>query len=170
VALGSNLGDRLENLRTGLRSLQRAGLAVCAWSSVYETPPIGFSDQPDFLNLVFLGESPLPPRELLSIFQAAEVEAGRVRDIPNGPRTLDVDLILFRDRIIRMDDLHVPHPRWKERRFVALPLAEVGAELRDPETGWTVGEISRSWPMEPREIRVFATPEEIQAVIEEWQR
>ena len=167
VALGSNLGDRLSNLLMGLRRLEKHTLSLEAVSSVYETPPVGYQDKPDFLNLVTLATSPLPPGQLLPIFQAVEERAGRERSFRNGPRTLDVDLVLFGDRIIRMEGLQVPHPRWRERSFVALPLAEIGPDLRDPETGWRVGEIRTFWPMEPSDIRVHTSGSEVQKALEE---
>ena len=170
VALGSNLGDRLGNLLFGLHELRRHGLFLQALSSVYETPPLGYREQPEFLNLVLLAASPLPPEGLLSIFQAVEEEAGRERGFRNGPRTLDVDLVLFGKRIVRMKDLQVPHPRWRERSFVAVPLAEIAPRLQDPETGWRVEEISDQWPMEPQSIRVFAHRSEVQNALEEWER
>jgi 2-amino-4-hydroxy-6-hydroxymethyldihydropteridine diphosphokinase len=108
------------------------------------------------LNAVVLARTRRAPKDLLGLIHALEAEAGRDRTIRFGPRTLDVDLVLFGDRIIRDPVLTVPHPRWKERSFVVLPLSEIAAEVRDPETGWTVAELARKWPMEPKHIRVVA--------------
>lgn len=154
VAFGSNLGDRFEKLRFGVESLQRAGICIDAFSSVFETPPIGFSQQPAFLNMVAVFASDLPPSRVLSIFQSVENEAGRTREFDNAPRTLDLDLIFFGSKIVRERGLSVPHPRWKERSFVVGPLMEVAPWFRDPETGWQVREVAQLWPMEPAEIRI----------------
>lgn len=156
LALGSNLGDRLAHLRAGLGTLSAEGIQIDAVSRVYETPAIGFLQQPSFLNVVALARSHLSPSRLLSIFQSAEDEAGRQREFRNGPRTLDVDLILLGDLIVREEGLRVPHPRWRGRSFVVLPLAEIAPGLRDPETGWEVQEIARKWVMQPEQIRVVS--------------
>ncbi|MFH1764695.1 MAG: 2-amino-4-hydroxy-6-hydroxymethyldihydropteridine diphosphokinase [Gemmatimonadota bacterium] len=170
LALGSNLGDRLENLCSAVRDLQGTGIHLEAFSSVVETPPIGYLDQPPFLNMVASASTYLPPRRVLSIFQGVEERAGRRRDFPNAPRTLDLDLLFFRGRILREEGLRVPHRRWKERSFVVRPLAETSPHLRDPETGWQVQEVARLWPMEPQEIRIVASPEAFQEALKEWTR
>jgi len=157
VAFGSNLEDRLSHLRAGVDSLASAGVHFEALSAVYETPPIGFLEQPPFYNMVGLAKTDLPPRELLSIFQKVEGKTGRVREFRNAPRTLDLDLVLFGEVIVREEGLRIPHPRWKGRSFVVLPLAEIAPGLRDPETGWEVEEIARKWAMEPEEIRLVPT-------------
>ena len=168
ISLGSNLGDRVGHLMGALRALTGAGIRLDRVSSVYETPPIGVLDQPPFLNMAVLASTDLPPRGLLSKFQSVEEDAGRVRALRNGPRTLDLDLVLFGDRILRDPGLRVPHPRWKERSFVVQPLAEISPRLRDPETGLQVHEIAALWPMEPREIRILLSPEGFQKALEEW--
>ena len=154
IALGSNLNDRISYLQFGLESLEKRGVRVEAVSQVYETPPIGFLNQPHFYNQVALARTHLPPLEVLSIFQRLEAEAGRRREFPHGPRTLDLDLILLGDLIVREPGLEIPHPRWRGRSFVVIPLVEVAPGMRDPETGWEVQEIARKWSMEPEEIRV----------------
>ena len=168
VALGSNLGDRLGTLCLALHSLENAGIRVGAFSSVFETPPVGYLDQPPFLNMVALASTDLPPRRVLSIFQSVEELAGRRRDFPNSPRTLDLDLLFFRDWIVRDPDLLVPHPKWKERSFVVRPLEEVTPRHRDPETGWMVQEVARFWPMEPQEIQVVVSPKAFERALKEW--
>lgn len=154
LALGSNLGDRLANLCFGVRELQGAGISMGALSSVFETPAIGSSGQPPFLNMVALASTDLPPHGVLSIFHAVEKKAGRTREFPNAPRTLDLDLLFLDGRIVREPGLRIPHPRWKERSFVVRPLVEIAPDLRDPESGWQVHEVARLWPMEPREIQI----------------
>lgn len=168
VALGSNLGDRLGNLCCAVQGLEAEGIHLEALSSVFETPPIGYLDQPPFLNMVALASADLPPRRVLSIFQSVEERAGRKRGFPNAPRTLDLDLLFFNDRIVREGELRVPHPRWKERSFVVRPLVEIAPYLRDPETGWQVHEVAQFWPLEPKEIQVVVTPEAFKKALEEW--
>ena len=154
LALGSNLGDRMASFRAALTGLEVAGICPKAVSSVVETPPIGYLQQPPFLNMVALATTDLPPQRVLSIFHSVEAAAGRTRDFPDAPRPLDLDLLFFKGKILREEGLHVPHPRWKERSFVVVPLAEICPTLRDPETGWQVHEVARFWPSEPQEIRV----------------
>ena len=170
IGLGSNLGDRLDHLCFAAHELGREGVPLHTVSSVVETPPVGYSDQPPFLNLVALASSDLPPRRLLAIFHSVEERRGRERPFPNAPRTLDVDLLFFKDRILREPGLRVPHPRWKERSFVVRPLAEIAPGLRDPETGWTVHEVALGWPCEPREIRIELDSEAFRKACKEWKR
>ena len=170
VAFGSNLGDRIGHLASGVHALTEAGIMVDLCSSVYETAPVGFLEQPPFLNMVVLASGDLPPRELLSIFQSVERNAGRTPALRNGPRTLDLDLLFFGEKILRYPGLRVPHPRWKERSFVVHPLAEICPQLRDPETGLQVHEIAASWTMEPREIRIVLSPDGFQKALEEWKK
>jgi 2-amino-4-hydroxy-6-hydroxymethyldihydropteridine diphosphokinase len=168
VALGSNLGNRMGNLCFAVNGLEEAGVHLEVFSSVYETPPIGYLRQPPFLNMVALGSTDLPPQRVLSIFQSVEEKAGRTREFPNAPRRLDLDLLFFKGLIIREEGLRVPHPRWKERSFVVRPLAEISPHLRDPESGWQVHEVARFWPMEPQEIRIVSSPGAFQKALKEW--
>jgi 2-amino-4-hydroxy-6-hydroxymethyldihydropteridine diphosphokinase len=168
VALGSNLGDRVGNLCFAGSRLQARGVPSHKISSVYETPPVGFLDQPPFLNMVVAGTSRLPPRELLSIFHSVEEAAGRGRSFPYAPRPLDLDLLFFGGRIVREEGFTVPHPRWKERSFVTRPLGEILPDLRDPESGWSVQEVQRRWPAEPKEILMVETSEGFRRALKEW--
>ena len=170
LALGSNLGDRLGHLKTSLRRLRESGFRIEALSSIYETPPIGYLDQPPFLNGVVVGWTSLAPLGLLARCRDLEKAAGRDRSVPQGPRTLDVDVVFFKDQIIRVPGLRVPHPRWKERSFVVRPLAAISPYLRDPETGWQVHEVARYWPMEPEEIQIVSSPEALREALEEWKK
>jgi 2-amino-4-hydroxy-6-hydroxymethyldihydropteridine diphosphokinase len=141
VGLGSNLGDRQAHLDRAIAHLARH-LAVLRVSSVHETEPVGVpGDQPRFLNAVAVGETTLDARALLGELLAIEWEAGRERPYAGAARTLDLDLILFGDGIIDEPQLTVPHPRFRERRFVLEPLVEIAPGLRDPVTGRTVGEL-----------------------------
>jgi 2-amino-4-hydroxy-6-hydroxymethyldihydropteridine diphosphokinase len=122
-------------LRAAIEKLQAPDLRLLRVSSIYETEPVGLKEQPWFLNTVAEFESSLPPRELLNRALLVEQALGRVRTVPNGPRTIDVDLLLCGDLVVRKDDLVVPHPRYRERRFVLDPLLELNPELRDPISG-----------------------------------
>jgi 2-amino-4-hydroxy-6-hydroxymethyldihydropteridine diphosphokinase len=134
IGLGSNLGDRGAHLAGALRGLGRLG-SLDAVSSVYETDPVGYGDQPDFWNLVAALRTDLAPQALLERLQALEAEAGRVRTFRDGPRSLDLDLLLYGDESLCTASLIVPHPRLLERRFVMVPLVELAPALRHPVTG-----------------------------------
>jgi 2-amino-4-hydroxy-6-hydroxymethyldihydropteridine diphosphokinase len=141
VALGSNLGDRRAHLDHAVAALQHL-LANLTVSLYYDTVPVGvLGPQPVYLNAAAVGETPLPARSLLDALMAIEGTRGRVRPHPNAPRTLDLDLILFGQNVIDEPGLVVPHPRFRERKFVLEPLAQIAPELRDPVSGKTVGEL-----------------------------
>ena len=124
IGLGSNLGDRLAHLRRGLEGIARLGRLI-AISSLYETAPMGGPAQDPYLNAVGLIETTRSPRDLLAALQEIESGAGRVRNERWGPRTLDLDLLVFDDLCLDEPDLEVPHPRAHQRRFVLAPLVEV---------------------------------------------
>jgi len=128
LALGSNLGDRLAYMRRGVASLERVGV-VQAVSSLYETEPIGGPAQGRFLNAAVAVETDLSAQKLLQAVLEIENEAGRVRDIRWGPRTLDIDVITYGDERIDQADLTIPHPRAVERRFVLAPVAEIAPDV-----------------------------------------
>ena len=140
VALGSNVGDRRDNLRLGLKGMAKRGLAPTRHSSVWETEPVGTSDGAWFLNMVVRVRTAMPPADVLEILLDVERHAGRTRSTRNAPRTLDLDLLLLGDERIRTPRLTLPHPRMWARRFVLAPLAEIDPGLRDPSTGKTVEE------------------------------
>jgi len=141
VALGSNLGDRRGHLDHAVAALQHL-LCNLSVSLYYDTVPIGvLGPQPVYLNAAAVGETPLPARALLDALMAIEGTRGRTRPYPNAPRTLDLDLILFGENVIDEPGLVVPHPRFRERRFVLQPLAQIAPDLRDPVSGKTVGEL-----------------------------
>jgi 2-amino-4-hydroxy-6-hydroxymethyldihydropteridine diphosphokinase len=126
LGIGSNLGDRLAHLQDAVDGVVAAeGIEVVATSSVYETDPVG-PEQPDYLNAVIAVDTTLTPRELLALGQRLEAEAERVRGERWGPRTLDVDILLYGDLVLDEPDLVIPHPRWEERDFVLAPLADLG--------------------------------------------
>ena len=138
LGLGSNIGDREAMLRSALEDLDKPDLRVLRVSSIYETEPVGLRDQRWFLNLVAEFDCELFPRQLLRRTQRTERQYGRLRTLPNGPRTLDIDILLYGNSVVKTDELEIPHPRYRERRFALAPLAELNPELRDPLTGQTV--------------------------------
>jgi len=130
VGLGSNLGDRRATLRRALADLDAApGVRVCAVSRVHETEPLGGPPQPRYLNAVARLEASLAPRVLLRLLQRVEYAHGRRRTLPDGPRTLDLDLLLYGAHRVDAPELAVPHPRMAERAFVLGPLAELAPRL-----------------------------------------
>jgi len=137
VALGANLGDRERTLREAVDTLAgEAGIAVLAVSTLRETEPVGVGEQPPFLNGAAELETSLTARELLDLLLAVEERFGRVRSPgEHGPRTLDLDLLLYGDETFDEPGLHVPHPRLHERRFVLEPLAELAPGLLVPGRG-----------------------------------
>jgi 2-amino-4-hydroxy-6-hydroxymethyldihydropteridine diphosphokinase len=138
VALGANLGDCEVTIRTALAELDATeGVEVVAVSSLAETDPVGYLDQPRFVNGAALLETSLGPRALLDLLLAVERRLGRVReDVPaQGPRTLDLDLVLYDDAEIEEPGMTIPHPRLHERRFVLEPLAELDPSLEVPGKG-----------------------------------
>ena len=141
LGLGSNMGDREALLRSALKKLESKELRLKRVSGLYETEPVGLREQAWFLNLVAEFETDLMPKQLLHRAQRVERELGRKRMLPNGPRTVDVDVLLYGNSVIRCDELVVPHPRYHERRFVLAPLAELNAGLRDPVSGRSVAEM-----------------------------
>lgn len=135
LSLGSNLGDRLDMLSRAVRSLEQPGTRVLQVSSVYETAPQGKTDQPDFLNIAVRVETALAPPDLLVHVQQVELALGRVRTVRWGPRTVDIDILLYGGEIVAWPELELPHPRMLERAFVLIPLLELDPSLALPHTG-----------------------------------
>lgn len=136
VGLGSNLDDPSAHIRRALEALAALpGTRVVSRSSLYRNPPVGDPDQPDFVNAVAEIETDLGPSELLGGLLAIERAHGRVRRRPNGPRTLDLDLLLYGERILREPGLTIPHPRMLGRAFVLMPLAEIAPDVVLPGQG-----------------------------------
>jgi len=138
LALGSNIGDRECNLRAAIESMTSAGLSVLRESPIYETEPVGYTAQRWFLNMVVEAETALFPMQLLTRTGKIERALGRVRIIPNGPRTIDIDILLYGTAVVRTPRLEIPHPRMHERRFVLAPLADLAPDLRHPVSRKTV--------------------------------
>ena len=146
LGLGSNIGDRQANLEAALAGLPAIGVRVTRASPVYETEPVDFTDQRWFLNLVVEAETELFPLQLLARLQRIERDLGRVRAVARGPRTLDIDILLYGQAVIQRPDLEIPHPRMAERRFVLAPLADLAPDLRHPVTRKTVRELLEAAP------------------------
>lgn len=129
LSLGSNVGDRSANLRAALVRLRERGVAVEAVSSFYLTMPVGAPPQNDFVNAAAVVETPLGPEELLDLTGAIEYELGRVRTVKNGPRTIDIDIVFYEAGGYRSERLEIPHPHWRERRFVIEPAREIAGRF-----------------------------------------
>jgi 2-amino-4-hydroxy-6-hydroxymethyldihydropteridine diphosphokinase len=141
LALGSNLGDRQAHLTRAIELLRESGLRILRGSSVYETDPMYLTTQPRFLNQVIEAETTLFPRQLLSITRNVEKTIGRKSGLPNGPRVIDIDILLFAKSVVNIPGLAIPHPKMAERRFVLEPLAELAPDLRHPVTRRSVREM-----------------------------
>jgi 2-amino-4-hydroxy-6-hydroxymethyldihydropteridine diphosphokinase len=146
LGLGSNVGDRERNLATALAQLAGPALRVLRVSSTYETEPVDYTDQRWFLNLVVEAETELFPMQLLARIVKVERALGRVRTVPKGPRTLDIDILLYGRAVVRSARLEIPHPRMGERRFVLAPLAELAPGLRHPLIRKTMREMLDAAP------------------------
>ena len=141
LSLGSNVGDRETHLERARERLNTDGLRLLRASAIYETEPRDFTDQAWFLNQVIEVESSLFPKQLLARTQKIERALGRVPTHPKGPRTIDIDILLYGDTILSTPGLEIPHERLADRRFVLEPLAELAPDLRHPRTGATVIEM-----------------------------
>jgi 2-amino-4-hydroxy-6-hydroxymethyldihydropteridine diphosphokinase len=140
LSLGSNIGDRLANLRTALSSLAPS-VMIQAQSSIYETEPWGYSEQPTFLNQVIKGGTELAPQELLEFLKKIEVSMGRQETFRFGPRLIDLDILFYDHVKLDTPTLTIPHPRITERAFVLVPLAEIAADLSLPGDGATIQQL-----------------------------
>lgn len=131
LGLGSNIGDRLQNLQAAINALE-PDVHPVECSPVYETPPWGYFDQPNFLNQVVKAETELSPGELLRYLKEIEKDLGRQDSFLNGPRKIDLDIIFFDDAVIESPPITIPHPRMDDRGFVLLPLADLAPEFKHP--------------------------------------
>jgi len=139
LSLGSNLGDRIQNIRRALEKLSEAGVEIRRVSSLYKTEPVDFRSQPWFVNCVAEARTRLAPLELLKALKTVERRLGRRPSrTPKGPRRIDIDILLYENVVARSPALTIPHPRLAERRFVLVPLAELRPRLRHPVTRRTV--------------------------------
>jgi 2-amino-4-hydroxy-6-hydroxymethyldihydropteridine diphosphokinase len=154
VGLGSNLGDRAGHLLLAVRGLLAAGFRVTRLSSIYETEPVDVLDQPPFLNMVaeLSGDTPFTPEQALACLLRIEYALGRRRDTPKGPRTIDLDLLLYADVQQHTELLTLPHPRLHLRRFVLVPLAELAPDLEHPTLKQTISRLLAQLP-DPARVR-----------------
>ena len=141
IALGSNLGDKKNNLKEALRRLTEKGITVCRVSGFISTEPYGVADQPDFLNAGAEIETDKSPAELLQVLLQTEREMGRKRIRRWGERNIDLDLLLYDDRIIDLPELKVPHPDMQNRDFVLCPLAQIAPDVMHPVLKKTAGQL-----------------------------
>ena len=146
LGLGSNIGDRRSHVQAARDHLAASGLRILRGSRVYETEPVDYRNQRWFLNQVLEAETELFPMQLLSRIGQIERELGRRRTIVKGPRTIDIDILLYGNVVVRSAALEIPHPRMAERRFVLAPLADLAPDLRHPVTHLTVREMLERAP------------------------
>jgi len=152
IGLGSNLGDRRENLSQAAAALPPR-VSLAAASPIYETDPWGYLDQPAFLNQVWEVETILSPLDLMKYLKQIERELGRQVTFRNGPRVIDLDILFYGDRILDKDRLVIPHPRLHERAFVLVPLADLAPDLYHPVFGKTIRVLLQS--IDQSSVRVF---------------
>ncbi len=146
LGLGSNIGDRMRNLQAALDQLAGPALRVTRVSPAYETEPVEFTAQRWFLNLAAQVETELFPMQLLARIARVERALGRVRGVPKGPRTIDIDILFYGHSVVRSARLEIPHPGIAARRFVLVPLADLAPDLRHPVTRKTVREMLDAAP------------------------
>ena len=141
IGFGANLGNPRETFDAAIEELKTAGCKLLKKSSIYRTRPYGFADQADFLNAVIEVETDLPPRSLLTKIQEIELGLGKKVVCKNGPRVIDIDLLLYKDTVLREQNLVLPHPGISERDFVLLPLKEIAPEIRHPVENQTISSL-----------------------------
>lgn len=145
IGLGSNLGDKRHHIQQALLALQAISEQPLRCSSLYLSQPWGYTDQPEYVNAVCRLATRLTPMELLAGLQRIENEHDRVRERKWGPRTLDLDILLFADMIIKDDVLKVPHPHMLQRAFVLIPLLEIDPDLTIPGAGRALAHVRSHW-------------------------
>ncbi|MBD1372439.1 2-amino-4-hydroxy-6-hydroxymethyldihydropteridine diphosphokinase [Hazenella sp. IB182357] len=149
LGLGANLGDPIQQLKQAIKCLHLTnGICVSQISSVYQTSPVGVTDQPDFYNLVVEIQTILTPHTLLDKVLQVEKRLKRIRDVKWGPRTIDIDILLYEKRQITQDDLKIPHPEMSKRAFVLIPLQEIAPDVMIPGLDQSVNQCMATLPPE----------------------
>ena len=146
LSLGSNLGDRAKNLREAVAALRQEIIRLTGISSIYETEPVDYRDQPWFLNIVLEAETELAPTALLQTLRGIEMKMGSRKLIAKGPRLIDMDILLYANEVIDAPELQIPHPSMHLRRFVLEPLAQIAPGVRHPILNMTAAEMLASTP------------------------
>jgi len=141
IGLGSNLGNRLANIRKAIELMKQEGIEIVKESSIYETEPVGYKEQGWFLNSVVKARTQFSPEGLWKRLEKIEKVMGREREIKWGPRIIDLDILFYGNKVLNGKQLQIPHPELHKRRFVLLPLKEIAPELVHPVLNKTIGEI-----------------------------
>lgn len=143
LGLGSNIGDRGQNLTTAIAELTEFS-TILAKSQIYETEPVGYKEQEDFLNMTVKITTQLNPVELIVRLEEIEHKMGRIKEIIDGPRNIDLDILFFNNEIINSQSLKIPHPRLQKRKFVLQPLSEIAGELVHPVLNKSISALAAS--------------------------
>lgn len=144
LGLGTNLGTRKTNLQTAINEISKFA-TIIKKSSIYETDPIGYENQRKFLNMVIEIQTKLIPTKLLEKTQKTEKKMGRIKNILNGPRIIDIDILLYNQKKIKTKNLEIPHPRMHERKFVLEPFAEIAGEEKHPTLNRSIKELLKQY-------------------------
>lgn len=142
LSLGSNIGDRVQNLKTALEEIKKLG-TITEISSFYETEPVDYKEQPEFLNNAIALKTDLSAVDLIIQLQEIEHKMGRVKEIDKGPRNIDIDIILFNQEIINQPNLQIPHSKFSSRNFVLTPMEEIAPEVQDPISKKTIKQLHK---------------------------